>query len=158
MIFISRMTRRIMGLAVSGALATQVFAASPALGDAIEVKVQTGALPDKMFQFIPSTIEFKAGTLYKLVLNNPGPNRHSFSSKQFAGSVKTLQVRTTAKGVVSEGVSGNSVTPDLQVIELPPQTQVEWWLIPQKPAEFTDLHCTVPGHEETGMGGTIVVK
>jgi uncharacterized cupredoxin-like copper-binding protein len=48
--------------------------------------------------------------------------------------------------------------PDLQVIELPPETQVEWWLIPQKTAEFTDLHCTVPGHEETGMGGTIVVK
>jgi uncharacterized cupredoxin-like copper-binding protein len=129
------------------------LAADPALGGAIEVKVQTGALPDKMFQFIPSTIEFKAGTLYKLVLNNPGPNRHSFSSKQFAASVKTLKVQTTAKGVVKV-----SASPDLQVIELPPETQVEWWLIPQKSAEFTDLHCTVPGHEETGMGGTIVVK
>lgn len=148
----------VAGSALFATLAPQAFAADPALGSAIEVKVQTGALPDKMFQFIPSTIEFKAGTLYKLVLNNPGPNRHSFSSKQFAASVKTLKVRTTAKGVVTEGEGANAATPDLQVIELPAQTQVEWWLIPQKSAEFTDLHCTVPGHEETGMGGTIVVK
>ncbi len=128
------------------------------MSPAIEVKVQTGALPDKMFQFIPSTIEFKTGVLYKLVLNNPGPNRHSFSSKQFAASVKTLKVQTTAKGVVKEGVGKEGVATDLQVIELPPETLVEWWLIPQQSAEFTDLHCTVPGHEETGMGGTIVVK
>lgn len=133
-------------------------AAEPDLENAVEVHVQTGALPDKMFQFIPSTIEFKTGTLYKLVLNNPGPNRHSFSSKQFAASVKTLQLKTTSKGVVRDALGGNVAIPDLQVVELPPQTQVEWWLIPQKPAEFNDLHCTVPGHEETGMGGTIVVK
>jgi uncharacterized cupredoxin-like copper-binding protein len=154
----------IPALFVSGLFISAVFlpkvalAADPALTTAIEVKVQTGALPDKMFQFIPSTIEFKAGTLYKLVLNNPGPNRHSFSSKQFAASVKTLKVVTTAKGVARDGVGNVASAPDLQVIELPPETQVEWWLIPQKTAEFTDLHCTVPGHEETGMGGTIVVK
>jgi uncharacterized cupredoxin-like copper-binding protein len=35
--------------------------------------------------------------------------------------------------------------------------QAEWWLVPMKPGTY-QLRCTVPGHTEAGMIGTITVK
>lgn len=43
-------------------------------------------------------------------------------------------------------------------IEVYPKAATEWWLIPIKTGQLTDLKCTVEGHAEAGMIGQIIVK
>jgi len=43
-------------------------------------------------------------------------------------------------------------------IEVYPKASTEWWFIPIKTGQFTDLKCTVQGHSEAGMIGQIIVK
>jgi uncharacterized cupredoxin-like copper-binding protein len=42
-------------------------------------------------------------------------------------------------------------------LELKPGALAEWVLIPLKPGTY-ELHCSVPGHAEAGMTGTIDVS
>jgi uncharacterized cupredoxin-like copper-binding protein len=46
----------------------------------------------------------------------------------------------------------------IREIEVYPEQQAEWWLVPIKAGTFDDLKCIVKGHAEHGMVGTIVVR
>ena len=41
-------------------------------------------------------------------------------------------------------------------LELKPNAEAEWVLIPQKPGTY-ELHCSIAGHAEAGMVGQLTV-
>ena len=97
--------------------------------------------------FTTDALGFEAGRLYKLILTNPSKLPHYFSALQFADAVWSRKVETAdaeVKGAISE-------------VEVLPGGEVEWYFVPVKAGTF-DLKCTVKGHAESGMVGTITVQ
>ena len=112
---------------------------------AIEVKVSLGNSANEL-KFFPSNLEFVAGKRYKLLLDNPSPQKHYFTAKDFADASWTQKVeagKVEVKGTIHE-------------LELKPGGEAEWVFVPMKPGTY-ELHCSIPGHTEAGMVGEIVV-
>jgi uncharacterized cupredoxin-like copper-binding protein len=111
-----------------------------------EVKVSLGNGAGEL-KFFPQDLEFKVGQPYKLLLDNPSPVKHYFTSKDFADSSWTKKVqagKVEVKGAIHE-------------LELKPGAEAEWVLTPMKPGSY-ELHCSIPGHAAAGMVGKIVVQ
>jgi uncharacterized cupredoxin-like copper-binding protein len=116
-----------------------------AQGSVSEVKVSLGNRAGEL-QFFPNQLNFVAGQKYKLLLDNPSPMKHYFTAKDFADASWTQKVqagKVEVKGAIHE-------------LELKPGGDAEWVFVPMKPGTF-ELHCSVPGHAEVGMTGTIVI-
>ncbi|MBS3805060.1 MAG: hypothetical protein KGY54_10960 [Oleiphilaceae bacterium] len=108
---------------------------------------------DGRMVFEPSHLEFETGKLYKLVLVNDSPHPHYFSSVGLARSVFTRKVQTYApNGDRTAEIKGR-----IQEIEVFPGHKAEWWFVPVQTGEFNDLVCSVNGHEEAGMTGSIKI-
>lgn len=96
--------------------------------------------------FIPNRLTFKAGTRYKLALQNASPQKHYFTAKDFADAIWSQKVdagNVEVKGAIHE-------------LELRPGSKADWVFIPLR-AGIYSLRCTIPGHAEAGMVGTIEV-
>lgn len=119
----------------------------------IDVKVQLG--DEKNAQvFIPKLIELTTGKLYRLILVNPSPEAHYFSSEGLAGAVFTRKAQVNGK----DGKPIAEVKGQVREIEVYPGGTAEWWFVPVKAGEINDLKCTIAGHAEKGMIGKIVIK
>ena len=121
--------------------------------DPIEVVVSLGNVNNKL-RFFPSTLAFETGKLYKLIIKNPSKQKHYFSAEGLSRSVFTRKVQIVnasndtlaeVKGVVNE-------------IEVYPNGIAEWWFVPVKTLKGSPLHCSIKGHTEAGMTGTITIK
>jgi len=112
----------------------------------IEVTVHLGTKDGKL-AFEPKNITFETGKLYKLVLDDPSNSKHYFSALRFAAAVWTRKIETR----------GEEIKGSVREIELKPGGKAEWFFVPVQAGTF-DLMCTVPGHAEAGMTGTITVK
>ncbi len=111
-----------------------------------EVKVSLGNESGEL-KFFPSNIQLETGKQYKLLLDNPSPVKHYFTSKDFADASWTKKVEASkveVKGAIHE-------------LELKPGAEAEWFLTPMKPGNY-ELHCSIEGHAPAGMVGEIVVK
>ncbi|MBP0001265.1 MAG: copper-binding protein [Cyanobacteria bacterium SID2] len=110
---------------------------------ATEVRVSLGNAANEL-KFFPNSFEFAAGRTYKLLLNNPSPQKHYFTAKDFADASWTRKVEAgnvEIKGAIHE-------------LELKPGAEAEWVFVPEKPGTY-NLRCTIPGHTEAGMTGRI---
>ncbi|MBE9044916.1 cupredoxin domain-containing protein [Pleurocapsales cyanobacterium LEGE 10410] len=110
-----------------------------------EIKVSLGNSSGEL-KFFPSNIELEAGKPYKLLLNNPSPEKHYFTSKDFADASWTRKVqagKVEVKGAIHE-------------LELKPGAEAEWVITPMKAGTY-ELHCSIKGHAPAGMVGEIVV-
>ena len=97
-------------------------------------------------KFFPNELKLVAGHRYKIVLNNPSPQKHYFTAKDFANNSWTQKVeagKVEIKGAINE-------------LELKPGATAEWVLIPEKPGTYS-LRCPIPGHTEAGMTGKIII-
>lgn len=119
----------------------------------IEIRVQLGD-PDNGLRFVPDRIELETGRLYKLVLHNASPQKHYFSSDGLAGAVYTRKAQVLDQA----GATLAEIKGAIREVEVYPGQQAEWWLVPVKAGTFPDLKCTIPGHADHGMTGTIVVR
>lgn len=111
-----------------------------------EVSIHLGTKSGEL-KFEPDHLEFVAGDRYKLILDNPSNQKHYFTAKDFADTIWTQKVdagNVEIKGAIHE-------------LELKPKAIADWVFIPQKTGTF-ELHCSVAGHAEAGMIGTITVK
>jgi hypothetical protein len=87
------------------------LAASPptlAVGDLsqqppVELRVQLGD-QDNAMRFTPDRLELETGRLYQLVLDNPSPQKHYFSSDGFAGALDTRKAQVLGSPGRREGV------------------------------------------------------
>jgi uncharacterized cupredoxin-like copper-binding protein len=96
--------------------------------------------------FIPNHLTFKAGNRYQLTLHNNSSVKHYFTAKDFADAIWSQKVdagNVEVKGAIHE-------------LELRAGSQAEWVFIPLR-AGIYSLRCTVPGHAEAGMVGTIEI-
>jgi uncharacterized cupredoxin-like copper-binding protein len=123
----------------------------PALADRaiittpIEIKISLGNTANEL-KFFPDRVQLVTGKKYKLLLSNPSPQKHYFTAREFASSSWTQKV--DAGNVEIKGA--------IQELELRPSTTAAWVLVPMKPGSYK-LRCTIPGHTEAGMTGTITV-
>ncbi len=111
-----------------------------------EVKVSLGNTANEL-KFFPNNLEFVAGQRYKLLLDNPSPQKHYFTSKDFADASWTQKIeagKVEIKGAIHE-------------VELKPAGEAEWVFVPMKPGKYS-LRCPISGHTEAGMTGTIIVS
>lgn len=98
-------------------------------------------------KFFPSSLQLERGKAYKLILDNPSPVKHYFTSKDFADASWTQKVqagKVEVKGAIHE-------------LELQPGGQAEWVLTPMKSGTY-ELHCSIKGHAKAGMVGDIIVN
>ncbi|MEL6440808.1 MAG: cupredoxin domain-containing protein [Cyanobacteria bacterium J06621_8] len=116
--------------------------ASPQLD---EIKVSLGNDSGEL-KFFPSNLKLETGKPYKLLLDNPSPSKHYFTSKDFADASWTKKVQAGAvevKGAIHE-------------LELKPGGLAEWVITPMKAGTYK-LYCSIKGHAPAGMVGEIVV-
>ena len=119
----------------------------------VEIKVQLGNEKDAL-QFFPETINLETGKLYRLILSNPSPQKHYFSSEALAQAVFTRKVQVNG----ADGKPIAEVKGQIREVEVYPTGITEWWLVPIKTGNFSDLKCTIPGHSQAGMVGNISIK
>lgn len=119
----------------------------------IAVQVDLGTKTGELV-FAPEDLVFETGKLYQLVLHNPSDTKHYFSSETLARSVFTrkTQVLDAAGKTIAE-IKGN-----IREIEVLPGGTAEWWFVPVATAKASDLKCTIKGHAEAGMTGTIEIR
>jgi len=125
----------------------------------IEVVVELGNEDGEM-KFFPSELTFETGNLYKLILKNPSPVKHYFTSHTLARKVFTRKVQ-----VIHEGERLAEIKGAISEIEVFPGGMTEWWFVPVQTGTFTDLHCHVDAdkdagttHADMGMVGKITIK
>jgi uncharacterized cupredoxin-like copper-binding protein len=119
----------------------------------VEVKVQLGDSSNAK-RFFPASLEFETGKLYKLVLRNTSGEKHYFSSEGLSRSVFTRKVQVLGP----DGKTIAEIKGAILEIEVDPNGTAEWWFVPVKTGVLNDLKCTVMGHAEAGMVGTIIIK
>jgi plastocyanin len=100
----------------------------------------------------PATIEVTAGQPVKLTFENMDTVDHDFS---------ILEIPVVSTGATQEPMAGHEIgnmttEPQLHVAAMMGQTGVLEFT-PTKPGTY-EFFCTVAGHKEAGMVGTLVVK
>jgi uncharacterized cupredoxin-like copper-binding protein len=112
----------------------------------IELTVDLGTSTGDL-RFMPDHLQFRAGQRYQLLLKNPSPLKHYFTAKDFADAIWSQKVdagNVEIKGAIHE-------------LELRPGTSAAWVFVPVRAGVYT-LRCTVAGHAEAGMTGTLEIK
>jgi uncharacterized cupredoxin-like copper-binding protein len=122
------------------------IAANLAQQPAIERQVTLGTA-DNALKFVPNTLSFQSGKRYKLHLSNPSPQKHYFTAKDFADGIWSQKVdagQVEIKGAIHE-------------LEIRPGAEADWVFVPVRAGSYT-LRCTIAGHAESGMTGTLMVQ
>ena len=133
-------------LCLVGMFSLPVMAAPATSANVEVVNIDLGNTANEL-KFFPNELKLVAGKRYKLVLNNPSPQKHYFTAKDFANNSWTQKVeagKVEIKGAINE-------------LELKPGATAEWVLIPEKPGTYS-LRCPIPGHTEAGMTGKIIIS
>ena len=133
-----------------------VSAALPAvaliLGACAGPRLQEASLTAVDMAFQPDALEVTAGRLVRLTRVNEGALDHDFS-------ILEMPMETTgATAVAMPGHDMGAMTVDPQLhmaVTMGMSNTIEF--TPTKPGTY-EFFCTVPGHKDAGMVGTLVVK
>lgn len=126
---------------VDPAIAATNLAKQPAIDVHVALGNEVGDL-----KFFPADLQFEPGRRYNLHLSNPSSQKHYFTAKDFADGIWSQKVdagNVEIKGAIHE-------------LELRANTQADWVFVPLRSGTYA-LRCTVPGHTEAGMVGTIEI-
>lgn len=127
-----------------------VFAEKPHGPKAIEVTVSVGTKDGEM-RFVPDNLTFERGNYYKLVINNPSPDEHYFTSDAFSTHIFTRKIEVMDR----QGKTIAEIHGAINDMELKPGVTVEWFFFPMTKGKNLKLYCHKKGHEDMGMVGTI---
>ena len=117
-----------------------------------EVGVQFGTARGDL-EIAPSRLEFQAGELYRMVVNNPSDSIHYFSVSEFGTTVYTTKIVTTSPG----GPYLVRFPFKEQNIQLRPGATLEWVFMPVKEGHYK-FGCSISDHAKAGMVGDILVN
>jgi uncharacterized cupredoxin-like copper-binding protein len=109
------------------------------------------AIEAEALTYNPATIEVTAGKPVKLTFHNKDAVDHDFSIMEIP-----MVMSATAEPMAGHDMGGLSDQPQLHMaVAMGGIGSMEF--TPSKPGTYEFL-CTVPGHKEAGMKGTLVVK
>jgi uncharacterized cupredoxin-like copper-binding protein len=154
---------QVIAAGVAGALTGSAagYAAGNLAGQQpIEVTVDLGK--PGQHAFMPNSIKFETGKLYKLILRNASEDPHYFTSHAFSQMIYTRKVQ------VVQTRDGKPVTlaefkGAIREVEVYPGHSAEWWFVPVAAGRVADLRCGIVGkdgktHADSGMVGEIVIE
>ena len=121
--------------------------AARALASADWSKMETVAVTMTEYAFSPAVVPLKAGVPTKLVLRNEGREHHYFVAEAFFQTIASRKI---------QGSDGEVKAPSFTAVEVYAGKSLEWFLVPMEAGTF-ELLCTVKGHADHGMKGTIQV-
>ena len=101
------------------------------------------------YSFTPSSLSFRAGVPYKLEIVNDGTSKHYFTAVEFFKAIATRKVQSNADGEIK--------APYFLALEVFPGRSLDLYFIPVNSGRYP-LLCTIEGHAERGMTGTIVIE
>jgi len=133
----------LLALVLAACGGTPQASAPSAPGAPKEVVVRVG----NELKYNPATIELAAGEPVHLVLKNEGALEHDFTIEQ-------IDIKMDQPAESSHMTTGMHA--DLHVHTMPGETS-EMTFTPEKSGTYT-FFCTVPGHKEGGMTGSLTVK
>jgi uncharacterized cupredoxin-like copper-binding protein len=120
---------------------------------ATEVRVELGT-KDGQLRFVPDMLKFARNNYYKLLITNPSPRSHYFSSDALSTHVFTRKVEILdAKGEALVEVHGSVVD-----LEIAPGQSVAWYFYPMTKGTGLLFTCLKKGHHEGGMEGKIDIE
>jgi uncharacterized cupredoxin-like copper-binding protein len=111
-------------------------------------KMKTLSVTQKEYAFEPSTLVFREGVPYKLVITNIGTSKHYFTAENFFKAIATRKVQNT---------DGEIKAPYFKALEVFPGRSMDLYFIPVKKGAYNFL-CTIEGHAEHGMKGHIRIE
>ena len=111
-------------------------------------KMKTLSVTQKEYAFEPSTLVFREGVPYKLVITNKGASKHYFTAENFFKAIATRKVQNT---------DGEIKAPYFKALEVFPGRSMDLYFIPVKKGAYNFL-CTIEGHAELGMKGHIRIE
>lgn len=141
---------KIITLVLLSLITIVVYAERPHGPKATTVKVAVGTV-DGQTKFIPDTLTFERGKYYKLLISNPSPQDHYFTSDAFATHIFTRKVEVKD----SNGNTTAEIHGTIHDIELKPGASVEWFFFPMTMGKDLKLFCHKENHEQLGMVGRI---
>ncbi|MFT5676952.1 MAG: putative cupredoxin-like copper-binding protein [Paraglaciecola sp.] len=151
-------TKKILKL-LTISLALMVSPLAYADGDLSRADIKTvvlemGTNDDGRMYFTPSHLKLKTGQAYKIVLKNVDKVKHEVEANEFADKIFTrkVEIKDSKGGLVAE-IKGN-----VREVEIGPNTQVEWFVVPVQTGTEMEMVCALPGHKEAGMHGLITVE
>lgn len=157
-----RFVLQVMTAGLAGALVGSAagYAAGNLAGQQpIEMTVDLGKPGQHVF--LPSSIKFETGKLYKLILRNQSDDPHYFTSHGFSSLIYTRKVQVVQ---TRDGKTGNvaEFKGAIREIEVYPGHSAEWWFVPVATGRVTDLRCGImkdgKSHADLGMIGEIVIE
>ena len=103
-------------------------------------------------QFAPASIEVMAGQPVKLTFHNADVVDHDFSIME----IPIMSMNSTQEPMTGHAMGQMTTDPELHVAAMMGKTSTLEFT-PTKPGTY-EFFCTVAGHKEAGMMGTLVVK
>ncbi len=100
------------------------------------------------FAFSPGTLTFRAGTPYRLRIENGGNSTHFFVSDGFFKAIAPGRLITR---------SGETPQPTHKSIRLAPAEAKDHQILPVRTGAY-EQECTAPLHAVFGMRGTILIR
>lgn len=98
--------------------------------------------------FAPSEMVLERGRPYILTLHNVGAQAHDMVGGSFFQAIVVRMANTP---------SGRIVTPYLKSIYVRSQQRIEIWFVPTRAGKFS-FFCSLPGHRDAGMEGTVEIR
>ncbi len=111
------------------------------------VQVTMGEMDGKMM-FMPAKLEVKKGEQVKFVLRNNGELDHEFILATTAENLKHAEAMLKNPDMEHDDPNGKRLAPKKT-------SEIVWKFT--KAGDF-EYSCLIPGHRESGMIGTVVVK
>jgi uncharacterized cupredoxin-like copper-binding protein len=112
------------------------------------VEVTMQETDDAKMLFNPNRIEVKRGEQVKFVLKNAGKVEHEFMLDSVANNAKHKIAMQKNPDMEHDDPNGKRLTPN-------GSSEIVWRFTTAGTFEFA---CLIPGHYESGMKGTVVVK
>lgn len=141
------MKLRLFSLLTLAAAVLAACSGSSASAQPVEIMLQASGMT-----YQPATIEVTAGQPVKLTFQNADALEHDFSIME----IPMEMMGATQEAMPGHDMSGMADEPELHVAAMMNQSATLEFT-PSKPGTY-EFYCTVAGHKDAGMVGTLVVK
>lgn len=112
-------------------------------------KMETATVVMSDFAFNPPNPVFRQGVPYKLVIENRGTQKHYFTAGGFFKAIATRKLQSNIDGEVK--------APYFHAIEVYSGRSLDLYFVPVQRGVY-ELTCTIEGHIDLGMKGTLRIE